>query len=792
MKRCVIVLLLVTILTPAVFADGWWADYLYRRSPENDTLRGADRNDNVAVAVGDNGYLAASWNSGVTFTSLNRSTSSTLFCVSLVSTTTGYAGGSGVLLKTTNINNWSEINRPGEFNNIRGVDFLDANNGWVCGGSYISRTTDGGSSWNSQSFSGGYEFYDIHMYSSGYGLAVDTGGRIFRWNGSAWSQVEDVGPGLRSVYILDADYAWAVGDQGAIYATTNGGTDWGSRSSGVTSTLNAVGAVSDGGRYVYACGNDDVVLYSTDGGDSWSAFGNHFFYNDLYALTPPVNADTVNAVGELGAILFTNSGVSWTMVVRAGNRLNAVACAEPNHPYVLAVGENGYNLASGNDGYSWLFRAAAGSRDLNDLDYIDDDRFVACGANGTVLYTEDTGINWSDASGNLPAKNLYSIDVLDADTWFVCGADLSIYYTTNGGSSWTTDNTGTPGLNFYGVSMLDQNTGWAVGDVVGGYAVVYRKSSGTWNRFSTGLSSATSPLLDVDVWSTSEGVCCGEDGLAYYLYSGGSQWRKVNGLGSEDINALDFMNDTEGWMVADNGVIYHSTNGGVSYSTDDNRAADDNLDLYGVFFHDDGGGGWGWACGDFNARLVYGDFTPVRDGELTATHHAEGCLLSWTVTSGESAACELERRRDDGPWLPLTTEPLSGERTRYLDRQPQPGETCEYRLRVTLADGERLTLGPVEYRRPAAAESFTLRPAYPNPLSCGATLQLEFELAEAADVRLAVYDLAGRRLALLVDGPLAAGRHTTNWSTVGNAPGLYLLRLEAAGRTAVERVVLRR
>ena len=43
---------------------------------------------------------------------------------------------------------------------------------------------------------------------------------------------------------------------------------------------------------------------------------------------------------------------------------------------------------------------------------------------------------------------------------------------------------------------------------------------------------------------------------------------------------------------------------------------------------------------------------------------------------------------------------------------------------------------------------------------------------------------------VLVQGPLAAGRHGAAWNTSGSAPGVYLLRLEADGRNAAERVVL--
>lgn len=63
-------------------------------------------------------------------------------------------------------------------------------------------------------------------------------------------------------------------------------------------------------------------------------------------------------------------------------------------------------------------------------------------------------------------------------------------------------------------------------------------------------------------------------------------------------------------------------------------------------------------------------------------------------------------------------------------------------------------------------------------------------------VRLAVYDAAGRRVALLWDGPLAAGRHSFSWEgalPVGRAAsGVYILRLESDDFVDTRRIVILR
>ena len=73
--------------------------------------------------------------------------------------------------------------------------------------------------------------------------------------------------------------------------------------------------------------------------------------------------------------------------------------------------------------------------------------------------------------------------------------------------------------------------------------------------------------------------------------------------------------------------------------------------------------------------------------------------------------------------------------------------------------------------------------AFPNPAASGATVR--YTLAEAADVTLAVFDVLGRRVAVLAEGPLATGVHTASLDAAALPPGLYLVRLVAGDRTRV-------
>ena len=83
---------------------------------------------------------------------------------------------------------------------------------------------------------------------------------------------------------------------------------------------------------------------------------------------------------------------------------------------------------------------------------------------------------------------------------------------------------------------------------------------------------------------------------------------------------------------------------------------------------------------------------------------------------------------------------------------------------------------------------FELGRNYPNPFN--PTTLVPFSLAEAAQVSLRVYDLLGREVSVLVEGPLSAGVHEVVFEASHLPTGVYLIRLEAAGTVQIQRVTL--
>ena len=104
-----------------------------------------------------------------------------------------------------------------------------------------------------------------------------------------------------------------------------------------------------------------------------------------------------------------------------------------------------------------------------------------------------------------------------------------------------------------------------------------------------------------------------------------------------------------------------------------------------------------------------------------------------------------------------------------------------WRLRFTT---KPTGIGPVE---PGVPLAFSV---YPNPGIGDAERVLTFVLPVDGRVRAELFDIGGRRVRTLIDGPLTAGRQETRWSTAGLAAGVYLVRLEAAGTTEERRIAI--
>ena len=111
---------------------------------------------------------------------------------------------------------------------------------------------------------------------------------------------------------------------------------------------------------------------------------------------------------------------------------------------------------------------------------------------------------------------------------------------------------------------------------------------------------------------------------------------------------------------------------------------------------------------------------------------------------------------------------------RYRTSDLDPGSYV-FRLKQVDRDGAASYSAEVE-AVVEMAERFVLEPAYPNPFNPQATVR--FAVRESQKVRMDLYDMLGRRVAVLFEGVPAAGQmQSVRIDGSRLASGTYLVRL---------------
>lgn len=117
----------------------------------------------------------------------------------------------------------------------------------------------------------------------------------------------------------------------------------------------------------------------------------------------------------------------------------------------------------------------------------------------------------------------------------------------------------------------------------------------------------------------------------------------------------------------------------------------------------------------------------------------------------------------------------------------------EYGGQGYLYDAEAEVVGILGTSGPTA--SLALAPCAPDPVRSSA--RFAFSLGRGARVRLSVFDIQGREVAVLADGPHPAGAHSVAWDARGVPTGVYLYRLSeqpsgggATGLSRTRRLVI--
>jgi hypothetical protein len=194
-------------------------------------------------------------------------------------------------------------------------------------------------------------------------------------------------------------------------------------------------------------------------------------------------------------------------------------------------------------------------------------------------------------------------------------------------------------------------------------------------------------------------------------------------------------------------------------------------------------------------RFSWSNDSAVEGVDVCASACGGGVLVGWTITGDTPPGLRVLRGVDGGEPVDVSGA-LPGTAERWLDRDAYDAsdkglKPLVYWLEVTESDGTTTRFGPTEaVRGEPEALKLALSDPYPSPASDAVTIG--FTLPAGGRVELSVYDLAGRRVARLVDGELAAGRHEVGWGCAEVPSGVYLYRLTTDSGSLTKRLAVSR
>ena len=672
-------------------------------------------------------------------------------------------GYNGTMMRTTNTGaSWLVYSNYfgsdpayflGQGKNIYGGEFADANVGVVCGGQgWISRTTNGGASWDSIGSSAG----TTALWKASFGDAstVYIGGNsglvLKSTNaGVNWVSVASPSGGSnRTVFALDANTVFTGSLNGTIYKSTNGGTSWTPMVTGSTTSI-IFGIYFFNANAGIVSGEWGYVRYTTNGGASWNIPGVSTTATEtrLYARKSP---DEVYLLGDVSSIYrSTDYGATWSAI-----------------PYQYPGQEVG--------------------RESNSMD-IKGSSWVVGGENGLLNVSTNAGATWAGISKVLTSDGVYGLDVVQGTSkvWVSgvssSGLNNSILFSSNSGTSWSIQST-IPNADLRDIDMISENSGWSCGF----NGAVFRTSNGgvNWGQASLpGVGGAT--LTRVDFVDDMNGYIFAGSAAFWKTTDGGNNWAQMPTGTGEGVRWADMVNAATGYHISSSitdSRIFKTSNGGTNW-TEQSYPNPGNLWRIKMI-----NSNTGYVCGD-GGRLFR-----TTDG-LTWVTVAPPAIHNYTTTDwydinngvlGAGSGFAARTTNGGQSWFVGNT----GGYTVWTMKMIHPDtiwSTQDFGLVFKYVGGPTTDL--IEWKDEVPA-SFVLKQNYPNPFNPSTTI--EFSITKAASVNLTVFDMRGREVRTLINNmQLNAGVVKVAFDGTGLSSGVYFYAVAFDGqRVGINKMVL--
>jgi photosystem II stability/assembly factor-like uncharacterized protein len=419
----------------------------------------------------------------------------------------------------------------------------------------------------------------------------------------------------------------------------------------------------------------------------------------------------------------------------------------------------------------WTLQTSGTTQTLRGLKVVDANVIWATGMLGVVLRTVNGGTTWQLKAAPDPAYDNYVIEALDSTTAWVFGTDdntsvgAKIWKTTNGGSTWVEQyanaNSFGDGLRFF-----DANNGIAVGDAEPASKsrmVVITTSNGgtTW----TPVPRASVPAVDsaADELSATNQLDLTGD-IAWFATYGNTDAIHPRVFKSTD-KGLTWtasqpipIDNSYGFSMRDatHGIMSNINSGSIARTTNAWASADSIL----IF------------NGDYGLRAI--DWIPGTDA-VVVVGGPTGSGISGVSTDGGVT------------WTQKTVPTGVGRlrHTQFLD--VSTGWAVGNSGAILKWTGGSVLNG-IDEPTTAVPTAFALNQNYPNPFN--PTTIVSYQLPVASSVRLTVYDMLGREIAVLVDGEMEPGTHQVTFDGSALSSGVYFYTMKAGAFSSTKSLML--
>ena len=380
---------------------------------------------------------------------------------------------------------------------------------------------------------------------------------------------------------------------------------------------------------------------------------------------------------------------------------------------------------------------------------------------GRAYRTLDGGDTWAETArlaGYLRAVGFATPDVGWVGVLF--SSTTQLYETRNGGTTYADVSARIrpallPNQGICGIWVVDAQTVYAAGQYSSpAYIVKTTDGGATWTQMP--MAPLVDRLVDIRFFDARHGLAVGGTGPASDSRAriigtddGGQTWTARHTVPT--LNAV-------GWKLTfPTRLVGYAS---VERFTADADGGTDAVVLKTI------DGGWTWA----EIRVPDGGSLQGIGFATPDVGWISGRSRTSVTTDGGFSWARLEPTRA-APTAPMTP---GGQ----LD-----GDVNRFRFSE---DGSGYAAGHKIYRLPAPrptsaadtpGESDGFGAVWPNP-SLG-PVTVGYRVGAAGTVRLDVFDVRGRRVAVLAEGTAAPGEHVATWNPGALAPGLYVVRLQA-------------